>query len=139
MTEQFTTLAFSVDDLYGGFAQGSGLAKASLSELVLEFVVADSLLQVFRSGLKEIRIPRTGIDSVSLKSGWFGTTVRIRVNSLKWLADLRGGDNGEVTLHVARRDRERAAEFVRVLSVEQTTDVSDVKATQERAVEKDEG
>ena len=109
-------MGFSVDDLYGGFAQGTGLAKASPSDLVLEFIVKDSLFELFKSRVKEIRIPRTEIDSVWLKSGWFGTTVRIRVKSLKWLEELRGGDNGEVTLHVARRDRDRAADFVAVLS-----------------------
>ena len=118
MSEQFTTMAFSVDDLYGGFAQGTGLAKASPSELVLEFIVKDSLFEVLKSRVKEIRIPRSEIDSVWLKSGWFGTSVRIRVKSLKWLAELRGGDNGEVTLHVGRRERQRAAEFVAVLSTQ---------------------
>jgi hypothetical protein len=34
---------------------------------------------------------------------------------MKWLADLPSCDNGEVTLHVARRDREQAAGFVQML------------------------
>jgi hypothetical protein len=34
---------------------------------------------------------------------------------MKWLADLPGCDNGEVTLHVARRDRDQAADFVQML------------------------
>ncbi len=115
-------MGFSVDDLYGGFAQGTGLAKASPSELVLEFIVKDSLFEIFKSRVKEIRIPRTEIDSVWLKSGWFGTIVRIRVKSLKWLEELRGGDNGELTLHVGRRDRERAADLVRLLSAQPPPD-----------------
>jgi hypothetical protein len=34
---------------------------------------------------------------------------------MKWLADLPSCDNGEVTLHVARRERDQAAEFVQML------------------------
>lgn len=76
----------------------------------------DSFLNVFKSGVKEIRVPQSEIDLILFKRGWFGARVRIRFKSMKWLADLPGNDDGEVTLHVARRDRERAQEFVRILS-----------------------
>ena len=49
------------------------------------------------------------------KRGWFGAKVRIRVKSMKLLADLPSCDHGEVTLHVARRDRDQAAAFVQML------------------------
>jgi hypothetical protein len=116
MPDQLVTLPFSVPDLYAGFAQGKGLAKASPLELTLEFVVKDNLVNVFKSGLTEIRIPKNEVDFVRLKRGWFGAKVYIRVKSMKWLADLPGCDNGEVTLHIARRDRHQAASFVQVLS-----------------------
>ena len=41
MQGQSSTLPFKVPDLFAGFAEGKGLAKASPSELVLEFVVKD--------------------------------------------------------------------------------------------------
>ena len=43
-SEPAVTLPFNVRNLLGGLAQGKGLAKASPSELILEFVVADSVL-----------------------------------------------------------------------------------------------
>ena len=113
--DQSVILPFSGLDLFAGFAEGKGLAKASPSELRLEFVVTDTVVSVLRSGVKEILIPRSEIDVVRLKRGWFGTQVHIRVKSLKWLADLPGRENGEVTLHIARRDRDQAAAFVQVL------------------------
>ena len=58
MPDQSITLPFKVPDLFAGFAEGKGLAKASPSELVLEFVVKDTVLDLFKSGMKEIRIPR---------------------------------------------------------------------------------
>ena len=114
--EQSITLPFSVPDLFGGVAEGNGLAKSSASELVLQFVFKDSFLNVIKSGVKEIRVPQSEIDAVVFKRGWFGTTVRIRFKSMKWLADLPGENDAEVTLIVARQDRDRAADFVRVLS-----------------------
>jgi hypothetical protein len=116
MPDQIITLPFSVPDLLAGFAEGNGLAKGSPAELTLEFVVKDSFLNLLKSGMKEIRIPRSEIDAVRFKRGWFGAKVCIRVKSLKWLADLPGCDSGEVTLHIARRDRDLAGEFARLFS-----------------------
>jgi len=116
MPDESKTLPFEVPDLFAGFAEGKGLAKASPAELTLEFVVRDSLVNVLKSRLKEIHIPRSEIDAVRLKRGLFGAKVHIRVKSMRLLADLPGCDNGEVTLHVARRDRDQAAGFVQILS-----------------------
>jgi hypothetical protein len=43
MPGQSIALPFKVPDLFAGFAEGKGLAKASPSELVFEFVVKDLL------------------------------------------------------------------------------------------------
>ena len=116
MPDPSITLPFKVPNLFAGFAEGRGLAKASPSELTLEFVVKDNLLELFKSAVKEIRIPQSEIDALRLKQNWFGSKVHIRVKSLKWLADLPGCDNGEVTLHVARRDRLQATVFAQILA-----------------------
>jgi hypothetical protein len=110
------TVPFKLPDLYAGFAEGKGLAKASDSELILEFVVEDSVINVFKTGVKEIHIPRAEIDVIQLRRGWFGEKLRIRVKSMRWLADLPGCDTGEVTLRVARRDRAQAANLVQALA-----------------------
>lgn len=73
------------------------------------------MLDLFKSSMKEIRIPLAEVDFVQLKRGWFGAKIHIRVKSLKWLAEVPGCDNGEVTLHVARRDRDQAVTFVQLL------------------------
>ena len=115
MPDQSITLPFTVPNLFAGFAEGKGLAKVSPSELILEVVVKETVLDVFKSGMKEIHIPRSEVDVVRLKRGWFGAKVYIRLKSMKWLADLPSCDNGEITLHVARRERDQAAEFVQML------------------------
>ena len=114
--DQIVTLPFTVPNLVAGFAEGKGLAKASRSQLILEFVVKDTVLDLFKSNVREVLIPQPEIDAMRLKRGWFGGKVFMRFKSLKWLADLPGCDNGEVILHVARGDRDRAVDFVKMLS-----------------------
>ncbi len=116
MVEQTVVLPFEVPNLFAGFAQGAGLAKASASELTLEFVVKDTFLNVFKSDIKAISIPRQEIDQARFDRGWVRSKVFLRAKSMKWFADLPGCDSGEVTLFVARKDRDRAEEFVQALS-----------------------
>jgi hypothetical protein len=115
MPDESITLPFRVPNLLAGFAEGKGLARASPSELALEFVLKETVLDLIKGGVKEVHIPRSEVDDVRLKRGWFGAKVHIRLKSMKWLTDLPGCESGEVTLHVARRDRDRAAGFVQIL------------------------
>ena len=62
MPDQSITLPFTVPNLFAGFAEGKGLAKVSPSELILEVVVKETVLDVFKSGMKEIHIPRSEVD-----------------------------------------------------------------------------
>jgi hypothetical protein len=116
MPDETITLPFEVRNLFAGLAIGKGLATASPSELKLELVIKDSLINVFGSGVKEIRIPRTELAAVGLKRGWFGAKIRIGVKSLRLLQDLPNCESGEVSLHIARRDRDLAARFAQLLS-----------------------
>jgi hypothetical protein len=68
------------------------------------------------SGMKEIRIPQAEIALIRLRRGWFGAKVDIRLKSMKRLAELPGCDRGQITLQVARRDRDQAGDFVRMLA-----------------------
>ena len=110
------TVPFKVPNLFAGFAEGKGLAKADNSELTLEFIIKENLLNVFKTGVKEIRIPQSEIAAIHLRQGWFTDKLRIRLKSLRWLADLPGCDSDEVTLHIARRDRPQAADLVQALA-----------------------
>ena len=106
---------FKLPHLFSGFAEGKGLAKASPSELTLEFVVKETVLDIFKTGIREIRIPQSEIASLALRQGWFKDKIHIRLKSLRWLAELPGGDTDELTLHVSRRDRSQATIFLHTL------------------------
>ena len=115
MPDEPVTLPFTVPDLFAGLAEVKGLAKASPAEVVLEFLVADTVINLIKSDVKEVRVPRAEVALVRLKRGWFGAKVYIRLKSMKWLAELPGCEHGEITLRVARPDRDTAASFVQVL------------------------
>jgi hypothetical protein len=115
MPNPTVTLPFKSPNILAGFAVGKGLATASAAELKLEFVIKDTLFDVFKTRVKEIRIPQSEIDLIRLQRGWIQDRLRIRLKSIKWLADLPGCDNGEVLLRLARRDRNQTTDFVHVL------------------------
>src|SRR5262245_59341582 len=108
-------LPFTVPNLVGGLAESKGLAKATPSEIALEFVIKDNVLNVFKSGIREIHVPQSEIDLIRLERGWFRDKLRVRFRSIKWLSDLPGCHDGEVTLRIAKRDRNQTEDFVRLL------------------------
>ena len=116
MASEQINVPFTLPEMFAGFVAAGGLAKATPTELTLEFVVQDNVLNVFKTGVNEIRIPRSEIDWIQHKRGWFGDKLKVRVKSLRCLADLPGSENAEVTLHISRRDRARAGELVQTLA-----------------------
>jgi hypothetical protein len=116
MASEQINVPFTLPEMFAGFVEGNGLAKATPTDLTLEFVVQDGVVNLLKSGVKEIRIPRGEIDCIQHKRGWFGDKLNVRVKSLRWLADLPGCNNAEVTLHISRRDRARAGELVQILA-----------------------
>jgi hypothetical protein len=116
MASEQINVPFTLPEMFAGFVAGNGLAKATPTELTLEFVVQDNVLNLLKTGVKEIHIPRSEIDWIQHKRGWFGDKVNVRVKSLRWLADLPGCDNAEVSLRISRRDRARAGELVQILA-----------------------
>ncbi|HSU56421.1 MAG TPA: hypothetical protein VLT36_20345 [Candidatus Dormibacteraeota bacterium] len=115
MTDPTVTVPFKLPDLIGGLAEGKGLAKASPQELALEFVVKETVFDVFKSGIKEVRIPRSEIEAVQLQQGLFRDKLRVRVKSIACIQDLPNSETGEVVLHIARRNRAQAGDVVSVL------------------------
>jgi len=110
------TVPFKLPDLFSGWAEGNGLAKATPSELTLELVVKDGVLGVLKTGIREIRVPQSEIASLRHHRGWFTDKLTISFNTLRTLADLPGGGTDRITLFVSRRDRPQATSLVQTLS-----------------------
>jgi hypothetical protein len=109
------SLPFKLPEMFAGIIEGRGLARATPSELTLEFVVKESVLNVFKTGIKELHIPQTEIEYLQHKPGWFGDRIKLRVKSMRWLEDVPGCHDCELTLRVARRNRVQAGDMVQML------------------------
>src|SRR5689334_2634732 len=112
---QSAMVPFKLPELFAGLVKGNGIARATPLELQLEYVVKDGVLNLVKTNVKELRIPRSEIESINLKCGLFNDKLVVRVKSLATLQDLPGCDSCDLTLRVARRDRNQAGDVVLLL------------------------
>jgi len=112
MIPEFISLPFLILDVYEGFAVAKGLMRVDENTLTLEFEIKDSFIGLFKSGVKEVRIPIDEIDSVTLKRGWFATALIIRTQRLSSLGKLPKQDRGQIRLNLSGEDRKTAKSVV---------------------------
>jgi hypothetical protein len=110
---------FELGSLYGNLANAHGLMRIEDNQLCLEFQVQDSLVGLLKSGVKQARIPRGELASVTLQRSWFGLCTRlvIQVTRMETVQDIPGMSQGRLVLSIARKDREAAARLVTALEV----------------------
>ncbi|MEO1449948.1 MAG: hypothetical protein AAFV07_10505 [Bacteroidota bacterium] len=102
-------LPFSIDDVYGGFAQVTGILTAEEDAIFLEYQTQDNILGgLIKSSTRELMIPLQELDSVEARSKWTGTRFFIRVRRLASLDGLPNVENGEVKLKIKRKNKEVA-------------------------------
>lgn len=106
-------IPFKIKNLNYGLAEARGLLHIGEDELVLELESQDTVVGLIKSELKEIVIPFGDVEEINYKSGWFSAKIEIVGKSMKVMNNLPGADHGSATLHIRRRDREKAE---RVLS-----------------------
>ncbi|GAB1537534.1 hypothetical protein NUACC21_01790 [Scytonema sp. NUACC21] len=114
---QFISLPFSMMNVYQGFAEANGIAKASEAGLLLEFQIKDGLVGVLKSDIKEVTIPIQEIFSVELQVIWFITRLIIRTKSMVTVSDVPGNKAGQITLWIAPKHRQVARELVTTLKL----------------------
>ena len=106
MLPEFISFAFSIHDVHHGIAEVAGLARASKYGLILEFET--KYLGMLKSGVKEVGISISEIESVNLKEGWLRTEVIVKARSLRTLTEIPGSHQGQVKLRIPRKEREVA-------------------------------
>lgn len=115
MIPQFTSLRFLIPEVYAGFAEAQGLMRVYENTLILEFEIRDSLVGLLKSGVKEIGILISEIDSVILNKDWFKISFIIRTQKLSSLGDLPKQERGQIKLHLSLEDEEIAEWFASFL------------------------
>ena len=106
-------LAFSIENVYAGFAKVTGIFRVLNDELVLEFETKENLFGgVLKSRPKKVDIPLLEIESVTLRKRWFSTKVIIRVLRLDLLNEVPGTEKGEAVLKIRRKERSTAETLI---------------------------
>ena len=113
MPSSLISLPFWIPD---GLGVTDGIAKVCETKLVLEFEVRGGLVGWIRLGVKEVAIPFDEIESVSLRTGVFKSTLIITTKSLSPASDVPGGRRGQISLCVAREDKKKAKEVESLLA-----------------------
>jgi hypothetical protein len=106
MMNPTASLPVSLGHPYGGLAECEGLLRLETLELVLEYQTRDSVLGIVKSGVREARIPRDQIASVTIEKGWFGTGTKIMIQTtrLKPVGDIPGMTQGRLVFGIASKD-----------------------------------
>jgi hypothetical protein len=100
---------------HGGLAESHGLVRDEGDAIVIEYKTKDVLLGAVQTDVKEARIARNDLASVSCQSKWFGLggcVVVIQTTSLRPSAEIPGSTKGRVELHVDREHAALARKFV---------------------------
>lgn len=112
---QALTVPFTIE-VYEGLGAAEGLLRLDGDALLLEFEVKDSLIGVLTSGIKQVAVPLSQVDSLTWKEGWLGSQLILQTGSLRAVRDVPARRRGQVRLSLSRKDREAARRLVSALS-----------------------
>lgn len=105
-----------------------GLVRVEDTRLVLQWSGATEVIETKGTGtrvkeealpVRTITLPVTRVAGLTLEGRWWRWRVVLRVTDLAALAEVPGARDGALTLWIARRDREIAAELITNLEIQQ--------------------
>jgi hypothetical protein len=105
---------------YAGLAYCTGLLRDEGDDLMLEYQSREAFFgDLFRSSVRQARIPRDRIASVTLHKTWLGlkTELVIQTTSLEPVADVPGMNLGRLALGVKKSHRPAAERLVAELNL----------------------
>src|SRR5687768_14284237 len=68
--KSMNAVPFQIHNVFGGLGECHGLVKQDGKLLILEFQVQDSMLNVLKSGVKNLEIPLADVARVTLRRRW---------------------------------------------------------------------
>ena len=105
-----------------------GLTRVEDGNLVVQWSGAAEIVEMKGTGshvkeetlpVRTITLPVTRVAGLTLEGRWWRWRVVLRVTDLAALAEVPGARDGALTLWIARRDREIAAELIADLEIQQ--------------------
>ena len=112
---------FQIHNVFGGLGECHGLIKHDGKLLVLEFQVQDSVLNLVKSGVKNVEIPLADVARVTLRRRWFGlsNSLEVQLSRMAYADQIPGMKQGKLLLAISRRDVPAAKALI--AGVEQIT------------------
>jgi len=100
------SIPFTIPEINHGFQEASGLMKLTKEGIELEFEVKDAILGVIKSGIKNVIIPYSKLESIEYKKGWFSSKIILNGTSMRVFEEVPGTDVATCTIKVKRKHRE---------------------------------
>ena len=111
-----SAVTFSTTDLYKNLARASGVTQIQDDELIIECETKDTVLGIFKSGVKELRVPLRDIARVRLTRQFWSTKLTLQSHRLKTFEDFPGHKGGTIQLIFDREARAASERLAAELS-----------------------
>jgi hypothetical protein len=111
------SIPFSVPEVYEGLAETDGLARFDGTALWLEYQTKDAIVGLLKSGVKQVALRPTDLESVALKHRMFRSYLTLRARSLAAVEQLPGTRGPEIKLRFKRQYRPELNDIASALSV----------------------
>lgn len=103
---------FEIPEVSYGFQEAKGLLKLTKEGIELEFEVKDAILGFMSSGIKNVTIPYSKLESITYKKGWIGAKAILEGTSMRVFDDIPGTDVANCTLKFKRKHRDEAEKLI---------------------------
>ncbi len=102
-------LPFYDDEQNGGFMMLEGILRVEKGKINIEYQKKDAVIEVVKSGVKEVSIDLNDIDLIEYKKKLFGARLILHAKRATVFEDFPGNELLTRTLKVKRKNREIAA------------------------------
>lgn len=107
-------LKFNTEDSKFGLTEAAGFLWSTKKGVYAEYQVKDTIIQAYKTEIKEVFIPYSAIQDIVYKSAWFsGGEIEVSLNTLKGYSDLPFLEETELLFSLdSRKQKNDAKEFV---------------------------
>ena len=106
------SVPFTIDDVYGGWAEAEGILSFDGSNFEMQFQTSDSLVGVLKSDIKKVTFPMEDVGDIQFKKKFFSRSITIRFNDMEAAAALPNAKSGEIVLAVKRKHTMMALDLI---------------------------
>ena len=112
MLDEYDSVPFTDDEIYGGFAQCVGNLSASGNCLVIEFQTKDAVVGAIKSQVKSIEIPFNQLRSFQVIKKWYSSAkIRIETKSLAGTQNYPSQTPGTLLLKINKNHADIARQI----------------------------